>query len=59
MSQLSPQFPWQRAATGANLLSPGGSLGVTICEEMTTLALSTGAINLGQGFPDEDGPVEI
>lgn len=59
MSQLPPQFPWQRAATGANLLSPGGSLGVTIFEEMTTLALSTGAINLGQGFPDEDGPVEI
>ena len=26
---------------------------------MTTLALTTGAINLGQGFPDEDGPVEI
>jgi N-succinyldiaminopimelate aminotransferase len=26
---------------------------------MTTLALKTGAINLGQGFPDEDGPVEI
>ncbi len=59
MSQLPPQFPWQRAATGANLLSPGGSLGITIFEEMTTLALSTGAINLGQGFPDEDGPVEI
>ena len=52
-------LPWQRAATGANLLSPDGSLGVTIFEEMTTLALSTGAINLGQGFPDEDGPVEI
>jgi len=32
---------------------------VTIFEEMTTLALSTGAINLGQGFPDEDGPAEI
>ncbi|GAA2136886.1 aminotransferase class I/II-fold pyridoxal phosphate-dependent enzyme [Arthrobacter humicola] len=32
---------------------------MTIFEEMTTLALSTGAINLGQGFPDEDGPVEI
>lgn len=59
MSQLPPQFPWQRAATGANLLSPDGSLGVTIFEEMTTLALSTGAINLGQGFPDEDGPLEI
>lgn len=48
--------PWQRAAEGANLLSPEGNLGVTIFEEMTTLANSTGAINLGQGFPDEDGP---
>ena len=52
-------LPWQRTATGANLLSPDGTLGVTIFEEMTTLALQTGAINLGQGFPDEDGPVEI
>ncbi|OFI39646.1 aminotransferase [Arthrobacter sp. SW1] len=51
--------PWQRAATGANLLSPDGTLGVTIFEEMTTLAVSTGAINLGQGFPDEDGPAEM
>ncbi|MGX5716421.1 aminotransferase class I/II-fold pyridoxal phosphate-dependent enzyme [Arthrobacter sp. MAHUQ-56] len=51
--------PWQRTALGANLLSPDGSLGVTIFEEMTTLALQTGAINLGQGFPDEDGPAEI
>ncbi|MGO4589267.1 aminotransferase class I/II-fold pyridoxal phosphate-dependent enzyme [Paenarthrobacter sp. 2TAF44] len=51
--------PWQRAATGANLLSPDGNLGVTIFEEMTTLAISSGAINLGQGFPDEDGPAEI
>ena len=61
MSATQPPAPrpWQRAATGANLLSPDGSLGVTIFEEMTTLALSTGAINLGQGFPDEDGPVEI
>ena len=32
---------------------------MTIFEEMTTLALQTGAINLGQGFPDEDGPAEI
>ena len=51
--------PWQRTALGANLLSPDGSLGVTIFEEMTTLALQTGAINLGQGFPDEDGPADI
>lgn len=26
---------------------------------MTNLAVQTGAINLGQGFPDEDGPQEI
>ncbi len=51
--------PWERAATGANLLAADGSLGVTIFEEMTTLAVATGAINLGQGFPDEDGPVEL
>ncbi|MEJ1194643.1 aminotransferase class I/II-fold pyridoxal phosphate-dependent enzyme [Pseudarthrobacter sp. CCNWLW207] len=51
--------PWQRAALGANLLGQDGKLGVTIFEEMTTLALQTGAINLGQGFPDEDGPAEI
>lgn len=51
--------PWQRAALGANLLGADGALGVTIFEEMTTLAVSTGAINLGQGFPDEDGPQEI
>jgi N-succinyldiaminopimelate aminotransferase len=51
--------PWQRAASGANLLAADGSLGVTIFEEMTTLAVRTGAINLGPGFPDEDGPAEI
>ena len=26
---------------------------------MTALATRTGAINLGQGFPDEDGPAEV
>ncbi len=51
--------PWQRTADGANLLGAGGSLGVTIFEEITTLAHRTGAINLGQGFPDEDGPASI
>ena len=51
--------PWKRAAVGANLLSPAEDLGVTIFEEMTTLAVATGAINLGQGFPDEDGPAGI
>ncbi|WP_155334762.1 pyridoxal phosphate-dependent aminotransferase [Acrocarpospora corrugata] len=30
--------------------------GTTVFAEMTALAVRTGAINLGQGFPDEDGP---
>jgi len=30
--------------------------GTTIFAEMSALALATGAINLGQGFPDTDGP---
>jgi N-succinyldiaminopimelate aminotransferase len=32
---------------------------VTIFSRMTALAIETGAINLGQGFPDEDGPAAI
>jgi N-succinyldiaminopimelate aminotransferase len=31
----------------------------TIFAEMSALAVSTGAINLGQGFPDSDGPPEM
>src|SRR5438270_6768612 len=34
-------------------------LGTTIFAEMSALALSTGAVNLGQGFPDTDGPSVI
>jgi len=33
--------------------------GTTIFAEMTALATATGAINLGQGFPDEDGPLAV
>jgi Aspartate/tyrosine/aromatic aminotransferase len=33
--------------------------GTTIFAEMSALATATGAINLGQGFPDTDGPIEI
>ena len=32
------------------------SFGTTIFAEMSQLATSTGSINLGQGFPDTDGP---
>jgi N-succinyldiaminopimelate aminotransferase len=47
---------WQRTAAGAGLLSADGSIAATIFAEMSALATRTGAINLGQGFPDEDGP---
>ncbi|MFC9973982.1 pyridoxal phosphate-dependent aminotransferase [Spirillospora sp. NPDC127200] len=33
--------------------------GTTIFAEMSALATRTGAINLGQGFPDEDGPAAM
>jgi len=32
------------------------TLGTTIFAEMSALATATGSINLGQGFPDTDGP---
>lgn len=50
---------WTRAAKGAMLLGADGELRPTIFAEMSALAVSTGAINLGQGFPDEDGPDEV
>ncbi|WP_323958640.1 aminotransferase class I/II-fold pyridoxal phosphate-dependent enzyme [Arthrobacter sp. JZ12] len=61
MNQQNPSRPlrrsgWQRTAAGANLLSPSGRLGTVIFEEITGLAAVHGAINLGQGYPDEDGP---
>src|SRR6266702_2239663 len=34
-------------------------LGTTIFAEMSALAAATGSVNLGQGFPDTDGPAEI
>ena len=33
--------------------------GTTIFAEMSALAVETGAVNLGQGFPDTDGPVDV
>ncbi|MCK8680079.1 pyridoxal phosphate-dependent aminotransferase [Streptomyces lichenis] len=33
--------------------------GTTIFAEMSALATTTGAVNLGQGFPDTDGPEEV
>jgi N-succinyldiaminopimelate aminotransferase len=33
--------------------------GTTVFAEMTALAIRTGAVNLGQGFPDTDGPAKV
>lgn len=50
---------WHRAAVGAGLAGADGAIHPTIFAEMSALAAKTGAINLGQGFPDEDGPAEV
>jgi N-succinyldiaminopimelate aminotransferase len=50
---------WQRTARGAGLLAPDGSSVPTIFAEMSALAAATGALNLGQGFPDQDGPEAV
>ena len=34
-------------------------LGTTVFEVMSRLAIEHGSINLGQGFPDEDGPEDV
>jgi N-succinyldiaminopimelate aminotransferase len=56
---MSISGAWERAARGAMLLGDDATLRPTIFAEMSALASATGAINLGQGFPDEDGPAEV
>ncbi|WP_420111312.1 aminotransferase class I/II-fold pyridoxal phosphate-dependent enzyme [Pseudactinotalea sp.] len=51
--------PWRAAAAAAGLLGEDGAPRPTIFAEMSALALRTGAINLGQGFPDDDGPESV
>jgi N-succinyldiaminopimelate aminotransferase len=56
-----PMVPgrWAATAAGAGLLGADGVPRATIFAEMTQLALRTGAVNLGQGYPDADGPAEV
>lgn len=49
----------QRSARTHPLTSRLEGFGTTIFAEMSALATATGAINLGQGFPDTDGPPEV
>lgn len=50
-SPVEPRAPF--------LTSKLQGFGSTIFAEMTALAVETGSINLGQGFPDYDGPREV
>lgn len=47
---------WHDVAAASGLLADDGTPRPTIFAEMSALAAHTGAANLGQGFPDEDGP---
>jgi N-succinyldiaminopimelate aminotransferase len=63
-SQLSqpsqPSAPGRPGRPGRPLLNRRlHGLGTTIFAEMSDRAVATGSINLGQGFPDKDGPAEI
>ncbi len=42
-----------------SIAARAASLGTTVFSEFTALAQKSGAVNLGQGFPDFDGPAEI
>lgn len=47
---------WLAVARASGLLAPDGAVRPTIFAEMSALATATGSANLGQGFPDTDGP---
>lgn len=46
-------------ADGDPLVERMRPFGTTIFAEMSALAVRTGSVNLGQGFPDTDGPPEM
>ncbi|MGL5857425.1 MAG: pyridoxal phosphate-dependent aminotransferase [Angustibacter sp.] len=50
---------WRRVADAARLIKPDGTVAATVFAEMSALATKTGALNLGQGFPDTDGPRSV
>lgn len=50
---MTSSRPAERLATRLHGIRP------TIFTEMSQLALRTGSVNLGQGFPDDDGPPAV
>ncbi len=68
MSDSAPAAPapspssaprWRDVAAASGLLDPDGTVRATVFAEMSALAARTGALNLGQGFPDVDGPAQV
>lgn len=47
------------SARAPHLTAKLQGFGTTIFAEMSALATATGSVNLGQGFPDSDGPREV
>jgi N-succinyldiaminopimelate aminotransferase len=58
---MAPHVPgrWNDVVRAAGLVAPDGTVRSTVFAEMSALAVRTGAINLGQGFPDVDGPAHV
>lgn len=50
---------WREVAAAAGMLTDDGAVRPTIFAEMSALAARTGSVNLGQGFPDVDGPAHV
>jgi len=50
---------WRDVARQSGLLGDDGRIAVTIFAQMSALATATGSVNLGQGFPDTDGPASL
>ncbi|WP_199422275.1 pyridoxal phosphate-dependent aminotransferase [Actinotalea solisilvae] len=55
----APSGRWHDVARAAGLVGADGVVRPTVFAEMSALADATGAINLGQGFPDVDGPTFV
>lgn len=55
----NPEPRWRTVARGAGLVDADGGLRRTVFAEVSDLAARTGALNLGQGFPDVDGPAHV
>lgn len=55
---MNTSGPWTRAAAAAGLLVDGQAR-PTIFAQMSARALEHGALNLGQGFPDDDPPALV